>query len=627
MKFYSHIFTAFFLVFSIIGILAVPNDTFAKDPKPRIRDNAYAAKFVSQTHPDPIIIEAGTKKEVVITFKNTGTKTWNGNSARYISAYTMEPRYRISPFLKKKQTTRIPGLVKPGESGELVLHLSAPEEVGDYVERFYLASENNTWVEGGYFFLKITVIPKKIVTEVQDKKDTKKKIDTTEELKKDVEESADLRAFRVAQSKKEMRVAGGDRVKMVVLYKNIGKESWKTHRLRSGLPTSLATESGLTFADKKWKNHTLVLASSKPVAVGGKTKKTFYFRAPEKKGEYVATFYLDSDGEHIEGSEARVNIHVTENAPLNYKAPVFEKKISTKEKKEPKLRLLEEPRIRVGLTTAGNEVHLAAIDDDYLVYDKDVLVGEIKKRVSTVIRYIDGVYQIRSKKLNKKAEHYFRLVPKNNPHAKFSINRGLKDRRMAWVGPSKFQTYHGVMEYRLGKIDKKLYVVNDVLLEDYTAGIAENGRYTAYEAVKANIVAARTYAYLSKGKYPFFDVVGSTYDQLYLGADVAKHLPNSKKAATDTRGYMVTYNDEIVITPYFGNSSGHTRSWVSAWGGKHKPWLVPVKAKYDAGRRRFGHGVGMSQRDAALRAKKDNWDWKQLLGHYYSGTVVGKIYK
>jgi len=623
MSYNKYIFTTCVAVFAMMSIFFTPDSVLAKDPKPTIRDSEYSARFVSQSHSDPVTIEAGTTKEVTITFKNTGTKTWNGDSSRYISAYTMEPRDRISPFLGKKQTAKIPGIVKPGETGILTLLLTAPKEVGEYVERFYLASENNTWIEGGYFFLKITVIPKKVVV----KEEVKKEETAPQEEGESVSENIpDIRAFRIAQSKKTVRVAGGDKIKMVVLYKNTGTKPWKEHRLLSGMPTTLAATKTLTFADKKWKNHTLVLSSNKNVPVGGKTKKTFYFRAPEKKGEYVASFYLDNEGEQIDGSEAVVSVHVTENAPLNYEAPKFSTKHTIK-KKEEKVRLAKEPRIRVGLTTAGNEVHFTALDDIYLVYDKDVFVGEMNKRVSTVIRHVDGVYHIKSKKLDKKAQHYFRLVPKTNPHATFSIKRGLKDRRIAWVGSSHFQKYHGAFEYRVGEIDKKLYIVNDVLLEDYTAGIAENGRHTPYEAVKANIVAARTYAYLSKGKYPFFDVVGSTYDQLYLGADVADHLPQSRKAAKDTRGYMVTYRDEVVITPYFGNSSGHTRSWTSAWGGSHKPWLVPVKAKYDAGRRRFGHGVGMSQRDAALRAKKDSWGWKQLLAHYYSDTEATKIYK
>ena len=90
---------------------------------------------------------------------------------------------------------------------------------------------------------------------------------------------------------------------------------------------------------------------------------------------------------------------------------------------------------------------------------------------------------------------------------------------------------------------------------------------------------------------------------------------------------MVTYDSEIVSTPYFGNSNGYTRSWSAVWGGSNKPWLVPVRAHYDAGRAQFGHGVGMSQRDASLRAENEGAVWSDLLTYYYTDTVLERAYQ
>jgi peptidoglycan hydrolase-like amidase len=91
---------------------------------------------------------------------------------------------------------------------------------------------------------------------------------------------------------------------------------------------------------------------------------------------------------------------------------------------------------------------------------------------------------------------------------------------------------------------------------------------------------------------------------------------------------MVTYNNEIVITPYFGNADTRTRSWTEVWGGKEKPWLVPVDTTYDDrdNKKLFGHGVGMSQRDAAYRADETGADFITLLKYYYTGVDVSKIY-
>ena len=104
-------------------------------------------------------------------------------------------------------------------------------------------------------------------------------------------------------------------------------------------------------------------------------------------------------------------------------------------------------------------------------------------------------------------------------------------------------------------------------------------------------------------------------------------MPDVAVAGKETRGMMLSYGGDVVTAPYFGNSNGYTKSWKSVWGGSDKPWLQPVKAHYDAGRRQFGHGVGMSQRDAHLRAKKEGLLWWELLGYYYTDTDIAWMYR
>ena len=233
------------------------------------------------------------------------------------------------------------------------------------------------------------------------------------------------------------------------------------------------------------------------------------------------------------------------------------------------------------------------------------------------------MYSFKGSGVSFRTNNPIRLEPVNDPHAIFTLMNVSGS--MSWAGHGKFNTYHGAVEYQQGQVDGEMYIINDLLLEDYVKGIRETGTTAPIEMVKANLVAARTYAYISKGKYPLFDVLGSTYDQLYLGAG-SEDTGSVGQAAEATRGMMVTYKGEIVPTPYFGNSNGYTRSWSSVWGGVNKPWLVPVRAEYDAGRRQFGHGVGMSQRDAALRAEKEGLTWQELLKYYYTGIEIEKIY-
>ena len=57
---------------------------------PDFRDTSYQAKFVSQSIPDPVVIEAGTTKEVTVKIKNTGSATWKKDGTNFVSIYTCQ---------------------------------------------------------------------------------------------------------------------------------------------------------------------------------------------------------------------------------------------------------------------------------------------------------------------------------------------------------------------------------------------------------------------------------------------------------------------------------------------------------------------------------------------------------
>lgn len=605
----------------------------AANPKPTIRDNGHAAQYVSQTISDPITIEAGKTKTVTIKFKNTGTQTWyslnqHTNGYRHVSAYTMEPRYRDSVFkgsnwLSAKQTASITKDTAPGGIAELKIELKAPNKAGEYREEFYLAAESWTWIKNGYFYLDINVVEASgAVSPLTQTNDQPAADSVDAEI---INETENRLARVITQNTKEVSVPGGQEVMFIVVYRNKGDATWDSYQLHAASGSGLrAASANLSFADDSWQGLAIVRKTNTSIEPQEIFRESFTFRAPADKGEYTVTFFLASDGNEIEGSQAHVNVNVTENAPINYTPPTFS---DTSVVKPSEPRLEQEPRIRVGLVGEGTTIQVVSYDDDYIVYDGQTKLGELPRRSVAVITHTGDGYGFRGAGKTFTAISYFRLVPKNNQYAVFTILKGLKDRSVDWVGPSEFMRYRGTLEYRKGEVDGQLYVVNDVLLEDYVEGVSETGKGINVEATKANLVAARTYAYISKDKYPFFDVLGSTYDQLYLGDDVKKYLVDVAGAAKATRGQMVTYKGKIVTTPYFGNSNGRTRSWQSVWGGSVKPWLVSVVAKYDAGRRQFGHGVGMSQRDSAFRAKNDGWTSTQLLKHYYTGTEVEVIYR
>ncbi len=183
------------------------------------------------------------------------------------------------------------------------------------------------------------------------------------------------------------------------------------------------------------------------------------------------------------------------------------------------------------------------------------------------------------------------------------------------------------MEYRYAPKSKLPYIINELPLDSYVAGVAETYNTAPPEYIKALLVAARSYAYSHVGKTPptekrMFDVYATTVDQIYLGYNSELFMPRATQAAADTAGQMVTYKGNPVPTPYFSHSNGNTKNWKT----KDRPWLKSVKAVYDKGKKMYGHGMGMSNNDAIKRALKDRWTYSQILQYYYTSTTIEKIY-
>lgn len=592
------------------------NTAKAAEPEVVIKDEAYAAKFVSQSIADPITITAGETTTVKLKFKNVGTATWNSSGSRFISAYTMEPRDRSSVFkssdwLSGKQTTKIFGKILPNEIGELAFTLKAPGKAGEYLEKFYLAAENYSWINGGYFFLKIKVIEAK-----------KEAVSATasDSVADTIVNNAGYQAKRVGIGKKQVSAVGGERIKQVLTLMNKGTAVWQKYKVKLIEPATVASVGGTSFADSDWQNARVALSGKEAIAPDGFLRLTFNFRTPVKSGNYIAKFLVEVDGNELKEVEVSVPVEVTDDAPDDYQIPTFS---AVTEAFVP--RLSEEPRLRVGINLGDDaRVQFMSGNDDYIISVGGETKGILPKNKIAILRYKNNEYSFDGGGLEFSSPQHVRLVPQSDPHAVFTIFN-LK-RPASWVTAGDNNHYRGAVEFRRGEVDGKFYIVNDLLLEDYVVGMAETSNKAPIEFIKANMVAARNYAYFNRGKYPFFDVIANTYDQLYLGYDSEIAMSNVAQAAKDTRGMMVTYNNEIVTTPYFGNSNGWTKSWKSVWGGADKPWLQPVKAGYDSGRRKKGHGVGMSQRDAAIRADKEGLNFEELLKYYYTDVVVERVY-
>lgn len=617
------IFTLSALV--LVSAFLAPQKASAADPKLNIQHETVAAKFVSQSIKDPITIEAGKTQTVILKFKNIGTETWKTEGRGSISAYTMEPRDRKSLFyssnwISAKQTGPIAKITKPNETVDLSIVLKAPEKTGDYMEEFYLASENYSWVKGGYFFLKIKVVPATIKEPAEEK---------VEEIA--VSTTTAFSANKFIQSPKNVSAVGGEKIKLTIGFQNTGKTAWKKYSIVAGQPMALASASTrLSFADELWKSKNLVLEKEDVVDPGEFVRETVYFRTPSEEGEYTAKFYLQVEDQKLEGVYAEIPVTVTSNAPDYYREPFADSNTEQVNSVPVTYRLDSEPRIRVGLWQPETYVQFRSYEDEYDVYTGTEKQGTLGINQLAILMRKDGQYYFRGGDLEFSSDKYIRLSPVNNPHAVFNL---LNYRRyVKWKGPNNFNMYRGAMEFRLGEVKTDaIWVINDLLFEDYVEGISENSNLSAPEYLRAQSVAQRSYAYatIHNDKYGIFDVVATTGDQLYMGVESERIMPNFVKAVKDTRGYMAVYDNKVVITPYYAHAACRTKSWTEKWGGTTKPWLVSVKTNYDCKYYSFilGHGVGMSQLDAARRAEAENLGWRDLVKYYYTGVALEKIYE
>lgn len=169
-----------------------------------------------------------------------------------------------------------------------------------------------------------------------------------------------------------------------------------------------------------------------------------------------------------------------------------------------------------------------------------------------------------------------------------------------------------------------LSVINNVNIEDYIKGVvpSEMPSKWAYEAHKAQAIAARSYALANLGKRAGsgYDLKDTPEDQAYGGASAESAQTN--KAVEETKGIVLIYNLKIIPAYYSASAGGQTSSSSDVWT-KNLPYLQSVPS-YDDNVKKNGHGVGMSQHGANNLAKT-GYNSYQILQYFYKGVQFARI--
>jgi stage II sporulation protein D len=127
-----------------------------------------------------------------------------------------------------------------------------------------------------------------------------------------------------------------------------------------------------------------------------------------------------------------------------------------------------------------------------------------------------------------------------------------------------------------------LNAINTLSIDDYIAGVvpAESPPIWPPAALQAQAVAARSYALTTNAGGKQFDQYPDTRSQVYRGYTAETATTNN--AVASTRGEVVTYAGQPVVTYFFSTSGGYTENVENVFTHSDpKPWLRGVVDPFD----------------------------------------------
>jgi stage II sporulation protein D len=126
-------------------------------------------------------------------------------------------------------------------------------------------------------------------------------------------------------------------------------------------------------------------------------------------------------------------------------------------------------------------------------------------------------------------------------------------------------------------------IIEEVGLEDYLEGVLpfEMDPDWPLEALKAQAVVARSFAYANLGKFrkEGFDLTSDTRSQMYRGVTAVNE--NVRRAVRETHGEVLGWNGQLLRVYYHACCGGWTENAALAWGGDPKDTPKPLRGVKD----------------------------------------------
>lgn len=133
--------------------------------------------------------------------------------------------------------------------------------------------------------------------------------------------------------------------------------------------------------------------------------------------------------------------------------------------------------------------------------------------------------------------------------------------------------YRGRLQLRLE--NGRLQVINHLDLEAYLASVVGSEMPASWpqQALRAQAVAARTYALKERRPAEPFDLRATVASQVYRGIEA--ETPSTREAVAATRHQVLTYGDDLIQAVFHSSSGVATEDSGAVWS-RQLPYLVSV---------------------------------------------------
>ncbi|MBD3281674.1 hypothetical protein GF391_02915 [Candidatus Uhrbacteria bacterium] len=563
-------------------------------------------------------VDPGEHFFVNVKIKNRGQRTWKREGAgavAIISDKAKSPFWDSSWFGNRLAAMQTQSAVVGGSEASFSMQLRAPSEPGSYSETFQLYVDGISRISGSAFTLPIRVrMPDEFVLNGNNGNSPNP-----------ADSSGSYDAQLLIGPRGPFEYAGDEQITLRYGIKNVGTAVWNNQKIKvkEVIPQLSGNQSSVSL--NSWPSSSVALQTSSVTEPGHLNLVSFKMKAPAKSGQYTIRYALSADGHEVEYFD--IPITVTSDGYIEASAPAAP--VPSSPVVNPG-NLPSEPIIRVGLYATVDDTSIfAGVNTGFNLMQNGQTVCSFKlgEEAKVVYDRAHGVYKATGPRCQTQSTNYFVAVA---PDGISPLEVTDFYRPVSWLPGANDNKFRGKLELRYTPATDKVWLINELPIEWYLKGIAETSELSPIEFHKTLLVAARTYAmyHVDRGTKHAneYYTVDAKYDQVYRGYGQEARSPTIARAIDETRGIIVTYDNEIAITPYFSRSDGRTRDWSEVWYGEVE-WCKGVPVPQDEGKTLWGHGVGMSASGALAMAAHENKSYQQILKYFYTGIALQPWYK